>query len=91
MNISRMEPDLCLCVSLSQTICVGPNAISDTLVVLPFSAGLINYILFTMGGMVDAINLETFYSNAFWPKDTSSENSLVMFAGEYKGDNGVVR
>jgi hypothetical protein len=42
-----------------------------------------------MTEMVDAKDFQTFYANAFWSKGTSSTNSFVLFASEYKRDDGV--
>jgi hypothetical protein len=85
-----MESDLRLRFSSNQSLRVGANATSDTLVVLPFPAGLTDRILFAMSnGMVEPINLETSYANAFWSKDISGENSLIVFAGEYTRYDGT--
>jgi hypothetical protein len=86
MNISRLEPDLRLRASLSQTVCVGANTISDALVVLPFSANLMDRISLAM---CVTTKLGTLYPNTFWSKGTSGKNSLIVFACEYKGDYGA--
>jgi hypothetical protein len=84
-----MEPDLRLPSSSNPNIRVGPNAIADTLVVLPFPAGLTDRIYLATGRMVERSKRATSHANAFWSKDTTGENSLIVFAGEYKGDDGV--
>ena len=70
-------------------ICVGPHAIADTLVVLPFPAGLTDRICFATRRMLERSKRATSHANAFWSKDITGENSLIVFASEYKRDDGI--
>ena len=84
-----MEPDLRLRSSSNPNVRVGPNAIADTLVVLPFPAGLTDRIYSATDGVVGPLNRATSHANAYWSKDITGENSLIVFAGEYIGDDGI--
>ena len=77
-------------LSTSLDIHVGANAVADTFVVLPFPEDLSDSIYFEMGDMPDLElnSRQTIYANAFWSNDISDQNSLIVFASEYKrGDN----
>ena len=52
--------------------------------VLPVPERLSRDISVAMRGMVEATNRQAAYANAFWSKDTTGENSLIVFASEYK-------
>lgn len=86
--VSSTETDVRLRISANSNIHVRPNATADTFVVLPFPERLSGGIVVSMRDMVEATNRRTAYANAFWSKDTTGENSLIVFASEYKrGDN----
>ena len=61
---------------------------TQTFVVLPFPERLSRHIVVAMRDMVEAMNRQIAYANAFWSRDTTGGNSLIVFASEYKeGDN----
>ena len=75
--------------SSSETIRVGANAISDTLVVLPIPTHVTYRILSALKNMVKPQELPNNYANAFWSKEKSDENSIIVFPSEYKKNDGV--
>jgi hypothetical protein len=72
--------------SSSETVRVTPNAQPGTLVVLPVSASLHDHVFVAVSAMVERQDRPTTLANAHWSKDIAGENSIIVFASEYRDE-----